>query len=111
MKLDMKRLQREYRQLQRQLAAVDCISHGYAQDRGPGAGGPCYQWTRKERKKTVSVALSAEQYKAMKHAIDNWRDVQRILKRMEQISRTIIFYALPEPLRRKPPTKSVLGLI
>jgi hypothetical protein len=111
MKPDIEKLRREYRQLQRQLAAVEWISHGYAQDRGPGAGGPCYQWTRKERKKTVSVALSAEQYKALKQAIDNWREVQRILKRMEQISRTIIFHTLPEPPHRKPPTKRVLGLI
>ena len=46
---------------------------GYVQDRGPGAGGPCYQWTRKERGKTVSVALSKEQFEAMREAIANWR--------------------------------------
>jgi hypothetical protein len=33
---------------------------GYVQDRGPGAGGPCYQWTRKVKGKTLSVALSKE---------------------------------------------------
>ena len=36
------------------------ISEGYVQNRGPGAGGPCYQWTRKVRGKTLSVALSPE---------------------------------------------------
>ena len=36
------------------------------------AGGPCYQWTRKVKAKTVSVALSREQYEALKEAIDNW---------------------------------------
>ena len=44
------------------LAGPGWISEGSAQDRGPGAGGPCYQWTRKVRGKTVSVALSAEQF-------------------------------------------------
>ena len=56
MNSNLPKLRVEYRRLQRHLAATGWISHGYVQDRGPGAGGPCYQWTRKERKKTVSVA-------------------------------------------------------
>ena len=111
MKPNVVKLRTEYRRLQRRLAAVGWISHGYVQDRGPGAGGPCYQWTRKERKKTVSVALSKEQYLWMKAAIDNWRQVQQTLKRMERISRTVLFHSVPEPPRRKPLSKQVLGLI
>lgn len=42
--------QRRYRQLCQRLAQTGWISEGYVQDRGPGAGGPCYQWTRKVRK-------------------------------------------------------------
>lgn len=78
------------------------ISHGYAQDRGSGAGGPCYQWTRKEKGKTVSVAMSA--------AIANWKRAKLILRRMEQISRRIIFTTLPDTRRSKPLTDEVLGL-
>ena len=78
--------------------------------RGPGAGGPCYQWTRKEKGKTVSVALSKEQFEAMRDAIANWREVQRTLKRMEQITRENIFHSLPDTKRRKPLTKKVLAL-
>jgi len=104
------RWQAEFQRLQRQLAKVGWISHGHVQDRGPGAGGPCYQWTRKERKKTVSVALSKEQYLWMKRAIANWRQAQRLLKRMEQISRSVLFGTVPGPLRRKPLNKRVLGL-
>ena len=100
----------EFQRLQRQLAQVGWISHGYVQDRGPGAGGPCYQWTRKVRKKTVSVALSREQYLWMRRAIANWRQTQRILKRMEQISRAMLFETVTGPLRRKPLNKQVLGL-
>ena len=110
MKCNPDQLRVEYRSLQRRLARVGWISHGYAQDRGPGAGGPCYQWTRKERKKTVSVALSKEQYQWMKQAIANWRQTQRMLKRMEQISRAVLFETVPGPLRRKPLNKRVLGL-
>lgn len=111
MKTNLAQLQGEYRRLQRQLADSGWISHGYVQDRGPGAGGPCYQWTRKERKKTVSVALSQEQYLWMKEAIENWRKLQRTLQHMEQISRTVLFHTVPEPPRRKALTKRVFGLI
>jgi len=104
------RWQAEFQRLQRQLARVGWISHGYVQDRGPGAGGPCYQWTRKERKKTVSVALSKEQYLWMKRAIANWHQAQRLLKRMEQISRAVLFETVLGPSRRKPLNKGVLGL-
>ena len=51
----------EYARLAQKLTCQGWISEGCAQDRGPGAGGPCYQWTRKVRNKTVSVALSEEQ--------------------------------------------------
>ena len=54
--------QARYDGLRRRLAEVGWISEGYAQNRGPGAGGPCYQWTRKVKGKTISVALSKEQF-------------------------------------------------
>ena len=101
----------EYRRLVRQLARTGWISHGYVQDRGPGAGGPCYQWTRKEHGKTVSVALSKEQYLWMKQAIANWREVQETLRRMEQLSRQILFQTIPGTSRRKPLSKKVMGLV
>ena len=110
MKSNLAELEAEYRQLQRQLAQTGWISHGYAQDRGPGAGGPCYQWTRKVRKKTISVALSKAQYDLMQEAIENWRNVQQTLRRMEQISREILFKTVSGPPRRKPLSKKVLGL-
>lgn len=110
MDYDIPKLRAEYRRLQKQIGQIQAISHGYVQDRGPGAGGPCYQWTRKVDRKTVSVALSREQYEAMKEAIDNWRAVQAALKRMQQISRILIFYSMPDTQRRKPLTPNVLGL-
>lgn len=110
MKPNLGNLRVEYARLQRQLTATGWITHGYVQNRGPGAGGPCYQWTRKEQKKTVSVALSKEQYHAMRTAIENWRKAQQILTRMEQISRLVIFQTLPDTRRRKPLTKRVLGV-
>ena len=48
--------------------------------------------------KTVSVALSQQQYEQMSKAIEAWRDVHVTLKRMEQISRTLIFEIFARPL-------------
>jgi cyclopropane fatty-acyl-phospholipid synthase-like methyltransferase len=100
----------QYARLRRRLADVGWISEGYVQDRGPGAGGPCYQWTRKVKGKTVSVALSREQYEALREAIANWREVQATLRAMQRMSRAMIFATAPHPPRRKRLSKAVLGL-
>ena len=110
MNINLPQIQAEYARLRARLSQVGWISHGYAQDRGPGAGGPCYQWTRKVKGKTVSVALSEQQFAALKQAIENWRDVQQILQRMQTLSREIIFGTFPNPPRRKRLGKKVLGL-
>ena len=100
----------EYAQLRAQLARTSWISEGHAQDRGPGAGGPCYQWTRKLKGKTVSVALSREQYEWLRAAIAQWRQVQATIKQMQQLSRRVLFETVPGPPRRKRLCKQVLGL-
>ena len=110
MKSKIAEIQTHYAQLRTRLAKVGWISQGYAQDRGPGAGGPCYQWTRKVKAKTVSVALSKEQYEALAAAIENWREVKDILQQMQALSRQVIFETLPNPPRRKHLGKKVLGL-
>ena len=110
MKLDGAALEAEYARLQSQLARAGWISQGSVQDRGPGAGGPHYQWTRKVRGKTVSVALSREQFEALAQAIQNWRQIEHTLDRMQQLTRRFIFGTLPDTRRRKPLSKKVLGL-
>ncbi|MDB6038673.1 MAG: hypothetical protein JWM99_2514 [Verrucomicrobiales bacterium] len=101
----------KYQTLLQQLSGVGWISEGHAQNRGRGAGGPCFQWTRKVKGKTVSVALSEEQFDALTKAIGNWQKARKILKRMQQLSREEIFTTLPGTKRRKPLGKKVLGLI
>ena len=80
-------------------------------ERGPGQQGSRYVWTRKVKAKTVSVALSREQYEALKQAIDNWQRAQEILRQMQALSRQVLFETLPNPPRRKRLGKRVLGLI
>jgi len=100
-----------YDRLRAQLGQAGWISEGYVQDRGPGAGGPCYQWTRKVKGKTVSVALSREQYEWLREAIAQWRSVQSTLRQMQRLSREVLFATVPHPPRRKRLGKRVLGLI
>jgi len=101
---------RQYKQLQRQLSTIGWISEGYVQDRGPGAGGPCYQWTRKVRGKTVSLALSREQFDWLQTAIENWKQLKQTLKEMQLLSRRVLFRTTPHPKRLKPLSDKVLGL-
>ena len=101
----------QYASLRGRLAKVGWISEGYVQDRGPGAGGPCFQWTRKVKGKTVSVALSKEQYEWLRTAIAEWRQLQATLKEMQRLSRRILFETVPNPPRRKRLGKKVLGLM
>ena len=101
----------EYARLAQRLAHPGWISEGYAQDRGPGAGGPCYQWTRKVKNKTLSVALSKEQYEWLARAITEWHQVQASLKEMQRLSRQVLFETVPHPPRRKRLGKKVLGLM
>lgn len=110
MKFNPKEAEKEYRHLCKELVKTGWVSHGYVQNRGPGAGGPCYQWSRKQGGKTVSVALSKEQYVWLKQAITNWRKLQVVLKRMEKLSLTMLFNTVPDTHRRKPLTKKVMGI-
>ena len=111
MKNNLPHWEAQYAKLRHRFQDLGWISEGYVQDRGPGAGGPCYQWTRKVRGKTVSVALSREQYEWLRTAITNWRQAQQTLKQMQRLSRQVLFATLPHPQRRKRLGKKVLGLI
>ena len=100
-----------YRQLQRQLAQVGYVSQGSVFERGPGQQGSRYVWTRKVRAKTVTVALSQEQYQWLKQAVANQRELERIVAKMQTLSRQTLFENVPGVVRRKRLTKKVLGLI
>ena len=101
-----------YRDLRRRLARLGYISQGSVLDRAtlsaPRSG---YQWTRKVGQKTITVALSRDQYQAFKQAVNNARSLRKIVAEMERVSRQILFETLPDTRRRKRLSKRVLGLI
>ena len=59
--------------------------------------------------KTVTVALTQEQFAQMKQAVTNYRRLRQLLKQMEKLSRSIIFQSVPHPNRRKRLSRKVLG--
>ena len=105
-------LEKRFDRLRQKLARTGYISRGSVLARSVATSGRSgYQWTRKVRGKTISVALSREQYEWLRAAIANWRQVQQTLKEMQRLSREVLFSTVPHPPRRKKLGKKVLGLI
>jgi hypothetical protein len=105
-------LHRQYQRLSRSLAGIGYISQGSVLDRStlkpPRSG---YQWTRKIAQKTITLALSPEQFQSLKKAIANRRKLDKTISKMENLSRQILFETLPDTNRRKSLPKKVLGTI
>ena len=80
------------------------------QDPGPGAGSPKFQWTRNVKGKTVSVALSQEQFEWLRSAIENWNRAQELPREMQILSRRVLFTTLLEPRRCKRLSIRYMGL-
>ncbi len=93
----------QYAALRRTLARLGYISDGSVLDRAtltpPRTG---YQWTRKVGRKTVTVALSADQFEEMKQAVQNGRRLRKTIHDMEVLSRQILFATTPDTQRLKP---------
>jgi hypothetical protein len=105
-------LKTEYERLRKSLTRIGYISQGSVLQRSVAASGRSgFQWTRKVAQKTVSVALSPPQFRALKQAVANKQKLGKILQQMERVSRQIIFASTADTHRRKHLSKKVLGLI
>jgi len=104
-------LEQEYDRLRKSLTAIGYISQGSVLDRSqlktPRAG---YQWTRKVSRKTITLALSSQQFEALRKAVQNRKSLDKTLQQMESISRKILFATSPDTRRRKQLTKKTLGI-
>lgn len=101
----------EYRRLQSRLAKIGWIALGSLLERNrPGQGGPRYQWSRRVGRKTLTVALSAEQFEWLKKAVANQRQVWDILLQMQRLSLQYMWKNLPQASRRKRLSKKTMGL-
>ena len=85
----------KYERLRKELGGTEWVALGSLIERGePGQGGPRYQWSRRAGGKTVTVALSAEQFEWMKVAVANQRRVWDLLQEMQ---RATMEYMLGKP--------------
>jgi phosphodiesterase/alkaline phosphatase D-like protein len=104
-------LPRAYRRLRQKLSRIGWIALGSLVERDkPGQGGPRYQWSRRIGPKTVTVALSAEQFSWLKRAVSNQREVWDVLMQLQQLTAQHALEDLPGPPRRKRLSKKRLGL-
>ena len=105
------RLPAHYRRLQQRLGQIGWMALGSLLERNkPGQGGPRYQWSRRVGPKTVTVALSAEQFAWLKEAIRNQRLAWDILLQMQRLTLEFMWKNVPGPDRRKRLTKKTLGV-
>ena len=100
-----------YLRLRARLGKVGWVALGSLVERGePGQGGPRYQWSRRVEGKTVSVALSKQQFDWLQGAINNQREAWDLLSQMHTVTLEYMWKNLPSTSRRKQLTKSTLGL-
>jgi hypothetical protein len=99
-----------YRPLRARLAQTGWVALGSLVERKlPGRGGPRYQWSRRVEGKTVTVALSPEQFAWLKTAIANQRRVEALLSQMHKLTLAYMWKNLPSASRRKRLSHKTLG--
>jgi len=100
-----------YQRLRAQLARMGWMALGSVVERDqPGQGGPRYQWSRRVEGKTITVALSAEQFAWLQKAIANQRKAWEIMAQMHQLALNHMWKHLPSTSRRKKLSEKTLGL-
>jgi hypothetical protein len=100
-----------YQHLRTRLGRIGWVGLGSVLERKlPGQGGPRYQWSRRVEGRTVTVALSAEQYAWLKQAIASQRKVELLLREMHRLTLVYMWKHLPSTTRRKRLSQKTLGL-
>ena len=102
-------LQRRYEKYARSLTAIGPICQGTVikrkdvRQRGgkPKTYGPYYLWTRKLEGKTLSIAITQQQYTALKEAIANQKKLDKTLAQMRSLAQEIIFAQTTGVKKRK----------
>lgn len=110
---DMEKMRRRHARLAASLSRIGLIAQGTITERTieredknePGKAtlyGPYYQWTFKDRGKTVTVNLSKAQVRQYKRAIENHRRMEAILTEMRTLSLSILENSTQGVVKRKP---------
>jgi hypothetical protein len=109
------RLETRYERLKEELCALGLIAQGTILKRSiprpqnakrQTPYGPYYQWTRKQRGRTVAVNLSAAQAKAYAQAIREHRNLERLTEKMRDVALKILDMTTEGVPKRKPRRKA-----
>ena len=109
---DRERMRRRHARLASSLSRIGLIAQGTITERtieredknAPGTSkvyGPYYQWTFKDKGKTVTVNLSKAQVRPYKRAIENHRRMEAILTEMRTLSLSILGNSTQGVVKRK----------
>jgi hypothetical protein len=98
-----------FRELAAVLAGKPSLAQGTVIEVLPGQkssthANTTYMWTRKVRAKTVTVALSREQFEAFSHAIEANRRVEQALRSLRDLSQHALLETLPGVPKRRSST-------
>jgi hypothetical protein len=100
-----------YGRLQKRLGQIGWVALGSVLERDPTRpGGPRYQWSRRVGSKTVTVALSVQQFAWLKSAIANQRQAWDLLTQMQRLTLEHMWKTIPGTTRRKRLSKKTLGI-
>ena len=100
-----------FRRVRARLARTGWVAKGTVLERNaPGKGGPRYQWSRAVDGKTVTVALSPEQFEWLGKATLELRQAWDLLEEMQKASLGHMWKSLPGTSRRKRLTKKKSGI-
>jgi len=91
---------RQYERLQQSLRDLPLLAQGNVYAIDPPATAPRasthYKWTRKLDGKTVTEALSKEQYEVLHSAIEANRQLEDTLRRIRNLAQDAILQTLPD---------------
>jgi hypothetical protein len=104
---EIRRLEARYRSLAAGLGQFESMSQGSVMPQAPRS----WIWTRKVAGKTVTRGLSPEKAQQMKQAIANYRQLEKMIEEMREITQNLILNAPENTANSRAPKrpKSVLS--
>jgi len=90
-------LKKRFERCKTQILALNWVTQGSLSQSPQGH----WRWTRKVKAKTVTVALSDKQAQLFRQAIDEHRQLEKLIDQMRAISQQVLLDSVQGPSRRK----------
>jgi hypothetical protein len=90
-------LKKRFERCKTKILALDWVTQGSLSQSPQGN----WRWTRKVKAKTITVALSDQQAELFRRAIDDHRELEKLIDQMRTISQEVLLNSVEGPARRK----------